>query len=144
MFADRRAHFEDATSEALGLPSVISLGPLMARERRQCGQSQREFADLLCDVSGRPTVTRTEISRYEREIRIPTDVSLVYLAKALRLPLSALRWAATLSRRRRLAEVSRVTIEMVPGIAIGVTTQPHPMLVIGGDWTDARSGELSL
>jgi transcriptional regulator with XRE-family HTH domain len=131
MAVSQPAWSDQGVSDSLGLPTVRSLGPLIADRRRALGRSQREFADLLCGTSGRPTVTRTEISRYERETRIPTPASLADLALALRLPAVTLQWAAELAQYRRRASLERTTIEMLPGIVIGAAPQPHPMLFLG-------------
>jgi hypothetical protein len=63
------------------------------------------LADRICADSGRPTVTRTEVSRYEREVRLPTQASLMSLAAALELPPALLAWAAEELRDRRQRHV---------------------------------------
>jgi transcriptional regulator with XRE-family HTH domain len=68
-----------------------SFAQLIARRRRQLGLSQRDLADLLCDASGRPTLTRHEVSRYERGLRLPRGDVLAALAACLDLPLAQLR-----------------------------------------------------
>lgn len=65
-----------------------SLGPLMLDRRRQLGRCQERVAELMCEALGRPTVTKNEISRYEREERVPIAASLRALAIALDLPRS--------------------------------------------------------
>ncbi len=50
-------------------PMTAVLGRLIAQRRRDLGMSQRELAERLCAETGRPTVTRHELSRYERGIR---------------------------------------------------------------------------
>jgi len=61
------------------------LGHLIAARRRQLGLSQRDVADRLCDTSGPPTVTRHEISRYERGLRHPGSRLRDALAECLGL-----------------------------------------------------------
>ena len=51
---------------------VESLGPVLTRVRLARGWSQLRVAELLCAASGTPTVTRHELSRWEREERIPS------------------------------------------------------------------------
>jgi transcriptional regulator with XRE-family HTH domain len=47
-------------------------GALIARVRREQGKTQQRLADLLCQASGDATVTRHEVSRWERGVRLPT------------------------------------------------------------------------
>jgi transcriptional regulator with XRE-family HTH domain len=78
-----------------------SLGPLLTRVRLGRGWSQLRVAELLCATSGAPTVTRHEISRWEREERIPSGFWLGWLALVLEVPVDTLTAAAALARRRR-------------------------------------------
>jgi hypothetical protein len=77
------------------------LGPLLARRRNSLGLSQLRVAEQLCDASGVPTVTRHEVSRWEREKRLPSLFWLRCLGLVLRLPLNELELAAAVSRTRR-------------------------------------------
>lgn len=70
-----------------------SFGQMIARRRRQLGLSQRDLADQVCAVSGRTTVTRHELSRYERDVRLPRRSALEVLAVCLDIPLSELQRA---------------------------------------------------
>lgn len=79
----------------------VFVGALIARRRRELGRSQLWLADRLCAVSGRATVTRTEVSRYERGARIPGAWTLRSLALALNLPLGTLERAAVAARCAR-------------------------------------------
>ncbi|MCO5972139.1 helix-turn-helix domain-containing protein [Actinoallomurus sp. WRP6H-15] len=79
-------------------------GAYLAHLRRRAGKSQRRLAEILCDLSGCPTVTRHEISRYERGRRTPR-YWLPYLARAL--------------------DVSLEELERRANIAFGAQ-QPHP------------------
>ncbi len=91
-----------------------SLGPLIAARRRELGRSQERLAEQLCSVSGRLTVTKNEISRYEREERIPSADWLRHLALALALPLDTLERAAARTRaqrRKRQPPLTAVTVE---------------------------------
>lgn len=56
--------------------------------------SQGRLAELLCDLSGRPTVTRSEISRYERGVRTPSTYWKRWLAVALNVPVTHLERTA--------------------------------------------------
>lgn len=80
---------------------VESLGALLARVRTETGKTQLRLAELLCAASGSPTVTRHEISRWEREERIPNGYWLRWLAAVLDIPLGELERAAAVARGRR-------------------------------------------
>src|SRR6266536_59998 len=86
-----------------------SLGPLLTRVRLARGWSQLRVAELLCGASGTPTVTRHEVSRWEREDRVPSRFWLGWLAFVLEVPVDALTVAATLTRRRRPASSTPAT-----------------------------------
>jgi transcriptional regulator with XRE-family HTH domain len=81
-------------------PESISELIKWVRERR--GISQRELAESLVEASGRDTVTRGDISRWERGKRIPTNHWLGWLSRVLEVPLPALQYAASVARRERL------------------------------------------
>ena len=72
-------------------------GAYLARLRRDAGKSQRQLAETLCRISGTASVTRHEISRWERGERVP-DVWLPALARALSVPLDTLERAAAHAR----------------------------------------------
>ncbi|WP_460528062.1 helix-turn-helix domain-containing protein [Flindersiella endophytica] len=78
-------------------------GPMLARLRRAEGLSQRRLAELLAEVSGRPTNTRNEISRWEneRDGRLPSTEWLRHLADVLPTDLRSLERAVAASRRTR-------------------------------------------
>src|SRR5690242_17861175 len=86
-----------------------SIGSLLVDVRVAAGKSQLRLAEQLCAASGVPTVTRHEISRWEREERIPSRFWLGWLAMVLEVPLDLLeRAAATARERRRGLVVARV------------------------------------
>ncbi|MFJ4772651.1 helix-turn-helix domain-containing protein [Streptomyces uncialis] len=72
-------------------------GAHLAERRRGLGLSQPQLAAQLCALSGITSVTRNEVSRWERGARIP-DTWLRYLARTLRLPLADLEQAAAYAR----------------------------------------------
>jgi transcriptional regulator with XRE-family HTH domain len=80
-----------------------SFGPLLTRVRLARGWSQLHVAALLCAASGVATVTRNELSRWERGERVPSRFWLGWLALVLEVSLDELTRAATRSRRRRPA-----------------------------------------
>lgn len=74
-----------------------SFGVHIARLRRAAGKSQRQLAAELCALSGIQSVTRNEVSRWERGGRIP-EAWLPFLARALRAPLAELERVAAYAR----------------------------------------------
>jgi transcriptional regulator with XRE-family HTH domain len=78
-----------------------AIGPLLARLRKARGYSQLNVAQLLCAVSGHPTISRYEVSRWEREERIPSEFWLRPLAEVLAIPINVLRAAVTATRSAR-------------------------------------------
>lgn len=68
------------------------------------GLSQQELAEELCAVSGRPTMTREEVSRYENGRRCPGPFWLPHFAAVLRVPLAVLESARV--RRREFMTVA--------------------------------------
>jgi transcriptional regulator with XRE-family HTH domain len=80
-----------------------SLGPMLTRFRLARGWSQLRVAALLCAASGTVTVTRNEVSRWEREERVPSRFWLGWLALVLEVPVEELALAAARTRRRRPA-----------------------------------------
>jgi transcriptional regulator with XRE-family HTH domain len=128
-----------------------SLGPLIAARRRELGRSQERLAEELCAVSGRMTVTKNEVSRYEREERIPSADSLRHLALALALPLDTLERAAARARaqrRKRQPPLTAVTVENNGLFGEEVETERRQVmrslaaasLVVAGWPVGARSG----
>jgi transcriptional regulator with XRE-family HTH domain len=76
------------------------IGPLLIRLRLARGLSQLRVAEKLCDASGMPTVTRSEVSRWERQERVPGSFWLGWLAVVLDAPLEQLEAAIATSRGR--------------------------------------------
>jgi transcriptional regulator with XRE-family HTH domain len=64
-----------------------SFGQQLARLRRRRGLSQQRLADLLCAAAGVATVSRHEVSRWERGQRLPAQAWLSWLAQVLGEPL---------------------------------------------------------
>lgn len=67
-----------------------SFGQHLARLRRRRGLSQARLAELLCAASGVPTVSRNEVSRWERGRRVPARPWLAWLSQVLAAPLPSL------------------------------------------------------
>jgi transcriptional regulator with XRE-family HTH domain len=83
-----------------------TVGTLLARVRGERGISQLRLAERLCASAGVNTVTRNEVSRWEREERIPSGYWLNWLAVVLEVPLEQLERAAAAARRRRHQRVN--------------------------------------
>ncbi|WP_202638646.1 helix-turn-helix domain-containing protein [Bailinhaonella thermotolerans] len=92
------------------------IGRLIALRRQELGHSQARLAELLNEIAALdpPTLTRHEISRWERGDRLPRTW-LPALATALRLPVEELREAAELAR------VRRANLAGEPGVLTGWT-----------------------
>jgi len=81
-----------------------TIGPLLARLRQARGYSQLTLAQLLCANSGHPTITRHEVSRWERQERIPSKFWLRPLAEVLAIPIDTLHAAVAATRTARHAD----------------------------------------
>ncbi|MEU3644520.1 helix-turn-helix transcriptional regulator [Lentzea sp. NPDC034063] len=82
------------------VPPITALIP---QARREQGLTQRELADLLCEISQNDSVTREEVSRWERGKRIPGPYWRAFLSAALHVPHAAVDKAATIARETRRA-----------------------------------------
>ncbi|MCW3819010.1 helix-turn-helix domain-containing protein [Micromonospora sp. DR5-3] len=80
-------------------PGPHLFGPLLAELRSARGWSQQRMAAELCAAAGVPTLTRHEVSRWERQRRLPGDFWLGWLAVVLGAPGELLAEAAARSRR---------------------------------------------
>lgn len=72
-------------------------GAYLARLRRDAHKSQRQLAATLCALSGVQSVTRNEVSRWERGERLP-ESWLSFIAEALKIPPGDLERAAAYAR----------------------------------------------
>ncbi|MGO4753841.1 helix-turn-helix domain-containing protein, partial [Streptomyces sp. 2MCAF27] len=72
-------------------------GAYLARLRRGARKSQRQLAAMLCAASGTQSLTRNEVSRWERGERIP-ESWLPFIADALGVPVGELERAAAYAR----------------------------------------------
>jgi transcriptional regulator with XRE-family HTH domain len=86
------------TSPSEELESAERIDALLARLRRERGLSQVRFAERLCAASGMHTLSRHEVSRWERGERVPSDRWLPWLATVLDVEPGVLRIAAHRSR----------------------------------------------
>ncbi|MFF8880739.1 helix-turn-helix domain-containing protein [Streptomyces flaveolus] len=74
---------------------------LLVRLRKDAGRTQEEQAAAINAVSGRDTMTRREINRYEHGQNIPTNHTLAHIAVACGLPPEHLQREAVAARARR-------------------------------------------
>ncbi|MDI3405747.1 helix-turn-helix domain-containing protein [Streptomyces cavernicola] len=72
-------------------------GEYLARLRKDAGRSQRRLAEMLCAASGTHSVTRHEVSRWERGERVP-DSWVPKIADVLGVPANELERAAAYAR----------------------------------------------
>jgi transcriptional regulator with XRE-family HTH domain len=84
-----------------------TIGALMGRARQELCLTQLGLAARLCAAAGTSTITRHEVSRWERGERIPSIFWVGWLAVALELPVDQLDRAAIHSRRLRQWEQGR-------------------------------------
>ncbi|GAA2646935.1 hypothetical protein GCM10010399_95140 [Dactylosporangium fulvum] len=89
--------------------AVNDFGALVANRRRTLGLSQRDLAERACSVSGRATITRHELSRYERGVRLPGGPMMAVLAEVLDVPVAVLAGAVTAAQERRRRHGRTVT-----------------------------------
>ncbi|MFF7359011.1 helix-turn-helix domain-containing protein [Streptomyces filipinensis] len=107
---------------------------LLLRLRKDAGRTQEEQAAAINAVSGRDTLTRREINRYESGKNIPTNHTLAHIAVACGLSPEHLQREAAAARARRrkgarpegedLDDVKRRTL--LGGAAVGVAAATEP------------------
>lgn len=79
-------------------------GAYLAGLRRRTSKSQRQLAAALCALSGTQSITRNEVSRWERGGRVP-ETWLPFLAAVLSVPLAQLQQAVDYVRGDPLAQL---------------------------------------
>lgn len=105
------------------------LGDLIRDLRMSLGLSQKQLAEELCAVSGRPTMTREEVSRYENDRRCPGPFWMPHLASVLHVPLSVLESAKV---RRREFVTAAALAPLLPA-SVRQTADEMFSSVAGGD-----------
>ncbi|MEW2294557.1 helix-turn-helix transcriptional regulator [Streptomyces sp. NPDC006743] len=98
-------------------------GAHLASLRRDAGLSQRSLALRLCAVAGITTLTRNEVSRWERGGRIP-DAWLPPLAQVLGVPLHELEQAAAYARGDTHAALPGVAATLADLLPDGDAVEP--------------------
>jgi transcriptional regulator with XRE-family HTH domain len=112
-----------------------TIGPLLTRLRQACGYSQLNLAQLLCAASGHPTITRHEVSRWERQERLPSEFWLRPLADVLAVPIDVLRRAVAATRTTRHDHPHHDDPGPVPVVTSWLTLHHGPrelMIALGG------------
>jgi transcriptional regulator with XRE-family HTH domain len=87
----------------------MDLGCLIRDLRLTHGWSQARLADELCKTARHATVTREDVSRWERGKRCPGPFWLRHLAAALQVPLQVLE-SAKVDRREFITDVAATAI----------------------------------
>ncbi|WP_205855766.1 helix-turn-helix domain-containing protein [Phytoactinopolyspora endophytica] len=92
------------------------VGVMIRRVRILLGYSQYEIADLLVEISGNWSLTREEVSRWERGKRIPGPYWRGWISEVLRLPRGDVDAAAHIARnaRKDVAAAGQVVAPQVP------------------------------
>lgn len=109
-----------------------TIGPLLTRLRQARGYSQLNLAQLLCATCGHPTITRHEVSRCEREERVPSELWLHPLADVPAIPIDVLRKAVAATRNARRTDPGGD--ESVPVVTSWLTLHHGPrelMIALG-------------
>ena len=110
-----------------------TIGPLLARLRQARGYSQLTLAQLLCATTGHPTITRHEVSRWERQERIPSKFWLRPLADVLAVPIDTLRAAVASTRTTRHTDDQDEHAEAVVTSWLALHHGPRELLIaLGG------------
>ncbi|MGW6911757.1 helix-turn-helix domain-containing protein [Streptomyces sp. NPDC054940] len=113
---------------------VDPFAELLLRLRQEAGRTQEQQAAAINAVSGRDTMTRREINRYEHGENIPTNHTLAHIAVACGFSPEQLQREAAAARARRrqgdgregedLDDVKRRTL--LGGAVIGVAAATEP------------------
>lgn len=90
-----------ANSVRGGRPSFNPMCELLAERRIAKGWSQCDLAEKLHAMSGNDSVTREEVSRWERGKRIPGPYWRHWLSDVLDTSRHELEFAAAIARRHR-------------------------------------------
>jgi transcriptional regulator with XRE-family HTH domain len=90
--------------------AALAIGALIRDLRSAAGWSQPRLAAELYAVSGRDTVTRELLSRWENGWRAPGPFWLRHLATALQVPLTVLEEAERMERRAFLTDIAGAAV----------------------------------
>ncbi|MER5973663.1 helix-turn-helix transcriptional regulator [Streptomyces sp. NPDC002055] len=106
---------------------------LLLRLRKEAGRTQDQHAEAINAASGRATVTRREVSRYEKFENVPTNHTLAHIATACGVPVEELLREAKAARARRrkgpVREEAQDDVKrrkLLGSAAIGVSAAAEP------------------
>ncbi|MFI5986182.1 helix-turn-helix domain-containing protein [Streptomyces sp. NPDC051555] len=107
---------------------------LLRRLRTEAGRTQEQQAAAINTASGRDTMTRREISRYERGENIPTAHTIRHIALACGVPPEQLGREAAAARARRKMSAEREEQEseamerrkLIGGTVLGAAAVSEP------------------
>jgi transcriptional regulator with XRE-family HTH domain len=145
---------ESATAETTSAATVVarvtaSPGTMIMAARRRRGLSQRALAGRLCAATGMATVSRHEVSRWERGTRLPSVYWLEPLAALLgidRVDFDRAVVRARSDRRRSRADVDDVLSRWHATRAAFAASSPHRperrVVITGVVDAAAAAGEL--
>lgn len=110
-----------------------SFGALIRDLRLDRGWSQGRLATVLCEASGRSTLTREEISRWERGRRTVGPFWLPHLADALQVPVEELE-ACRVRRRQFITSAAIAAAGLAPaGTSTGRLASDLSASIASGD-----------
>lgn len=109
-------------------------GQLLLQLRMEAGRTQEQQAAAINTVSGRDTMTRREISRYENGENVPTTHTITHIAVACGLPPAQLQREAVAARARRRNSAGQEEQEsdemerrkLIGGAVIGAAVASEP------------------
>src|SRR5438034_3965049 len=110
-------------------PADEPISVVIRRVRRCHGMTQAALADRLADLSGNPSVSRDQVTRWERGGRVPSPYWRGWLAVALDVPSGQLDRAARCARAVRLLAVDVHPGSVPPSVTAmdgGVPERVHP------------------
>lgn len=115
-------------------------GAYLTGLRHHTGKSQSQLAALLSELSGTASITRHEVSRWERGARIP-DAWLPDLAQALSRPLAELERAAEYTRNRTAeappGDANALPVRAVRPVPVALTVEGDSLTVTVTDGEDS-------
>jgi DNA-binding transcriptional regulator YiaG/DNA-binding transcriptional ArsR family regulator len=79
---------------------VLTIGQIIRRARLELGMSQYVLADRLAAVSGKPTMGRDRVARWERGSQVPRNEWRQWLSAVLNVPAERLDQGAEAARRQ--------------------------------------------
>ncbi|MDX6738948.1 helix-turn-helix transcriptional regulator [Actinocorallia sp. A-T 12471] len=107
----------------------MTVGPFIQELREALDMSQGELAARLCEVSQRPTVTREQVSRWERGVRNLGPFWARFMAQALEIPEDLLHPG----RVKRRTFLTSMTVASLGGTAFGRKASEIMSSVAGAD-----------